>query len=95
MPTRSLSKSVPTTVTNSYIEFVNSDVDADMAQTTVPYIDIQDVTSIPPVALAGAGLHHKGQKNYGGFVAPKLFTYDFAPHIELPDQSDSENKVQQ
>lgn len=85
---------MPTSATNSYIEFVNSDLDADLAQTTVPYIDIQDVESIPPVALAGAGIHHKGQKGFGGFVAPKLFTYDFAPHIEVQELDDpNANKV--
>lgn len=60
-------------------------MDSDLAQNTVPYLDAQDVTSIPPVALSGAGIYHKGQSYYGGFVAPKLYTYDFAPHIEVPE----------
>lgn len=83
IPTRTLSKSVPTTQTNQYLEFGPTDIDADLGQTTVPYIDSQPVESIPPVALAGAGLYHKGQTGYGGFVAPKLFTYNYASHIEI------------
>lgn len=81
--TRSRSKSVPTTTTNQFVEFGPTDVDADLGQTTVPYLDSQDVVSIPPVALAGAGLYHKGQTGFGGFVAPKLFTYDYSAHIEI------------
>lgn len=83
--TRTTSKSVPTSKSNQYIEFTNTDIDADVAQTTVPYLDAQDVTSLPAIALAGVGLYHKSQKGFGGFVAPKLFTYDFEPHIERPD----------
>lgn len=85
IPTRTRSKSVPTTQSNQYIEFGPTDIDADLAQTTVPYLDSQDVVSIPPVALAGVGLFHKGQTGFGGFVAPKLITYDFAAHIEIPE----------
>ena len=70
---------------NQYVEFTHTDIDADVAQTTVPYIDAQEVTSVPPVALSGVGIYVKGQKYYGGFVAPKLFTYDFSPHIDTPE----------
>lgn len=87
VPTRTRSKSIPTTQSNQYVEFGPTDMDADLGQTTVPYLDSQDVESIPPVALAGAGLFHKGQTGFGGFVAPKLFTYDFAPHIEIATDS--------
>lgn len=84
VPTRTRSKSIPTTRHNQFIEFGASDVDADLGQTTVPYLDAQDVVSVPPVALSGAGLYHKGQAGFGGFVAPKLITYDYARHIEIP-----------
>lgn len=82
--TRTSAKSQLTSKSNQYIEFTHTDIDADVGQTTVPYLDAQDVSSSPAVALAGAGLYHKSQKGYGGFVAPKLFTYDFEPHIERP-----------
>lgn len=86
IPTRTRSKSVPTTKTNQFVEFGPTDLDADLAQTTVPFLDSQDVVSIPPVALAGAGLYHKGQAGFGGFVAPKLFTYDYSAHIEIASE---------
>lgn len=38
-------------------------------------------------SLSGAGIYHKGQNMYGGFVAPKLITYDYSPHIEIPQPS--------
>lgn len=40
--------------------------------------------SQPPVPLAGIGIYHKGRPGYGGFIAPKLMTYDFTPHIQQP-----------
>lgn len=83
VPTRTRSKSVPTTGNNQFIEFQASDIDADLGQTTVPFVDKQEVVSKPPVALSGAGLYHKGQDGFGGFVAPKLITYDYAKHIEI------------
>lgn len=66
------------------MDFVPSSVQRDLAQTTLPYIDIQAVTSNPPVPLAGVGILYKGKLHNGGFLAPKLFTYDFVPHIQVP-----------
>lgn len=88
-------------------------MDADAAQTTIPYLDAQDVISIPPCPisgkynfshfisklkstvnlfkrLSGAGIYHKGLNMYGGFVAPKLITYDYSPHIEIPQPAVAE-----
>lgn len=59
-------------------------MDKDAAQSTVPFIDIQEVISNPPVPLSGLGIYHKGQRGYGGFLAPKIMTYDFTPHIRVP-----------
>lgn len=88
IPTKSKSKSIPTSKNNQFIEFTHTEIDSDVAQTTVPYIDAQDVTSFPPVPLTGVGIYHKGQDLYGGFVAPKLITFDFAPHIQTPQPKD-------
>ena len=63
---------------NQYVEFTHSDFADDAAQTTVPFFDAQDVISIPPVPLAGIGLYHKMEPRYGGFIAPKIFTYDYS-----------------
>lgn len=108
VPTNSRSKSQRDSTTNQYIDFTHTDLDADAAQTTVPYLDAQDVISIPPCPISGkflsnimrstqiktdtffvsgAGIYHKGLNMYGGFVAPKLITYDYSPHIEIPQPS--------
>lgn len=82
-------QSRPDSQTNQFIEFSHTDIDADVAQTTIPYIDAQDVTSFPPVPLTGVGIFHKGQDLSGGFIAPKLITFDFAPHIQTPKPTDN------
>lgn len=79
--------------TNQYIEFTHSDLDRDVGQTTVPYIDAQDVISRVPVALSGAGVYHKGKTNYGGFIGLKLITYDFQPHILTPRLADEAEDI--
>lgn len=84
VPTRTVVTSLPISKHNQYVEFVNSGMDKDAAQSTVPFIDIQDVVSQPPVPLAGIGLYYKGRPGYGGFVAPKIITYNFTPHVQVP-----------
>jgi hypothetical protein len=80
-------KGLPDSKTNQYVQFAHSDINADAAQSTIPYFDAQEVVSIPSVPLSGAGIYHKGRAKSGGFVAPKIFTYDFGPHIQLPELS--------
>ncbi|CAH0564544.1 unnamed protein product [Brassicogethes aeneus] len=92
IPTRTTSPSVPDSSTDQYVEFVNSDFKKDAAQTTVPFIDIQPVQSLIAAPLSGAGIFHKGQPHFGGFVAPKLITYDFREHLKaiFPEEGDVE-----
>ncbi|KAH8310631.1 hypothetical protein KR044_002304 [Drosophila immigrans] len=66
-----------------YVEFVNTGMAKDAAQTTVPFIDVQDAASIQPVPLAGIGIYYKGSHGYGGFVAPKIISYDLLPFLQL------------
>lgn len=80
---RSLSKSILDITPNSYIDFQPTDIGKDAAQTTVPFIDIELVEPTHPTILSGAGLYYKGLPEYGGFIAPKIVTYDFAPHIKV------------
>nr|CAD7587095.1 unnamed protein product [Timema genevievae] len=80
VPTRSLT-SRPDSKNDQFLLFTHSDIDADAAQNTVPYLDAQPVTPDPPTLLGGAGIYHKGQTGYGGFIAPKVITYDYSPHI--------------
>lgn len=81
VPTRSTLPSVPDSKTDQYIKFTNTDMDRDAAQTTVPFVDAQPVTSLVPVPLSGAGIFHKGRDYFGGFVAPKIITYDYSKHM--------------
>lgn len=93
IPTLSPTPSDIDSTTNQFIEFTHSDLDRDVGQTTVPYIDAQDVISRVPVALGGAGLYHKGKPLYGGFIGLKLITYDFQPHIITPNPADEADDV--
>lgn len=47
----------------------------------MPFLDAQEVVPIEPVPLSGAGIFHKGRNNFGGFLAPKVITYDFSKHM--------------
>jgi len=67
VPTRSSDSSIPYPSDNQFIEFTNTGFDQDAAQTTVPYIDIQEVVSEPVVPLSGIGVYFKGSDGYAGF----------------------------
>ncbi|CAH1116052.1 unnamed protein product [Phaedon cochleariae] len=82
IPIRSPSPSVPDSRSDQYIEFTNSDLDRDAGQTTVPFLDAQKLESLQAVPLSGAGVFHKGRPFFGGFVTPKLITYDFSKHLK-------------
>jgi len=73
---------MPDSGKNQYLNFAPSDRKKDAAQSTIPFFDIQPVTLNPPMPLVGAGIFHKGQPGLGGFVALKLITYDFMPHVQ-------------
>ncbi|GBP12682.1 hypothetical protein EVAR_69759_1 [Eumeta japonica] len=51
LPTRTIAKSVPDSRHNQYLEFSASSFSKDASQSTVPFIDIQDVVSKPSVAI--------------------------------------------
>ncbi|XP_046814386.1 uncharacterized protein LOC124422239 isoform X3 [Vespa crabro] len=71
---------------NQYLNFAPSDREKDAAQSTIPFLDIQPVEPNPSIPIAGAGIFHKGRSGSGGFLALKLITYNFAPHLhtDLP-----------
>lgn len=50
----------------------------------MPFIDAQSVVAQTPVPLNGAGIYHKGQPGYGGFIAPKIITFDYTPYLIRP-----------
>ncbi|XP_045448290.1 uncharacterized protein LOC123656677 [Melitaea cinxia] len=83
IPTRKISPLPVDSQHDQYIEFVNSDFEADAAQSTVPFIDIQTVEPMKGAALlSGAGIVHRGARGSGGFIAPKLFAYDYSLHVK-------------
>ncbi|XP_063536054.1 uncharacterized protein LOC134745886 isoform X2 [Cydia strobilella] len=82
VPTRSAAPMPVDSTHDQYVEFVNSDFEADAAQTTVPFLDVQPVEPMKGASLAsGAGVVHRGSRGSGGFVSVKLFTYDYSPHV--------------
>ncbi|XP_054008089.1 uncharacterized protein LOC128892046 isoform X1 [Hylaeus anthracinus] len=83
IPTRLSVPTVPDSKPNQYLNFAPSSRTEDVAQNTIPFIDVQRVESNPPVPIAGAGIFHKGRSMSGGYVALKLITYDFSPHLQV------------
>ncbi|XP_069676295.1 uncharacterized protein orion isoform X2 [Periplaneta americana] len=81
VPTLTNEGSVVDSRSDQFLLFTHSDIDADAAQTTVPFLDAQPVAPEPPTLLAGAGIYHKGRPGYGGFIGPKVVTYDFTSHL--------------
>lgn len=68
---------------NKFLSFATSNFESDLGQTTVPYIDIQDVTTTIPYPMAGAGIYYRKSQDdtYAGFIALKLKSYDFSRHL--------------
>jgi hypothetical protein len=81
VPIKSYKESIPLSTSNSYIKFTFSDLWKDASQTTVPFLDAQDAANNPPVPLEGIGIFLKGQKEYGGFITPKIITYDYSAYV--------------
>lgn len=67
-----------------YVEFGPTSRYKDVSQTTIPFIDLQEVRPNPPVWLRGVGVYHKGQPGYGGFVAPRVFTVSVVDFMKVP-----------
>lgn len=83
IPTRTRAKSLPISKPNTFVKFTHSDISKDAAQTTVPFLDAQDVVNNPPVPLDGIGIFLKGQDGFGGFIAPKIKTFDYGPYVQV------------
>lgn len=77
-PTRSGRPSISNFGINEYIMPRTFTTESDPTQSVAPR-----------VALGGAGIFYKGSDGYGGFIAPKLKTYNFGPHLHpVPSISD-------
>lgn len=66
------------TIDSEAVEFEPTGWVRDMAQTTVPFIDTVQVEPYEVMPLSGLGLFYKLQHGYGGYISPRLLTYDFA-----------------
>lgn len=82
IPIKTRQPSKPLSKSNTFIKFTHSDIGKDAAQTTVPFIDSQVVTSVPAMPLQGIGLILKGQSGYGGFITPKISTLNYSSFIK-------------
>lgn len=69
---------LPVTIPNAYVKFGPSDLDFDIGQTTIPFIETYPVESRNPVALGGIGLTYKSNEDSAGFIALKTISYDFS-----------------
>jgi len=87
IPTKFNGENIVDSTTDQFIQFDSSSAHKDVSQTTIPFIDSQPVAPKPAAWLSGAGLYHKGQIGFGGFVGMKISTYDFTNHI-LPESKD-------
>ena len=65
---------------NEFIRFSRTNFRKDVGQNVIPYLDVQDVVTNPPLPLSGAGIYHKYKEGYGGFLGLKIVHYDFAEH---------------
>lgn len=81
-PMRISKMSLPDPTPNGFIEFGPTDYWTDVSQLTVPFIDTQRVEPYTPVALSGVGLYFKNADSSGGFIAPRIFVYDFEPYVD-------------
>ncbi|KAG8223711.1 hypothetical protein J437_LFUL004076, partial [Ladona fulva] len=59
VPTKCPVKSSKLSNSDQFVKFTHSDINSDVAQTTVPFIDAQPVVLNPPSLLVGAGLLYK------------------------------------
>lgn len=75
VPIKSTKKSQMFAENNEFVQFQPSDIEKDGAQTTVPYLDTSTVQAYIP--LSGIGLYYKSTPGSGGFIAPKLITFNF------------------
>ncbi|XP_011314222.1 uncharacterized protein [Fopius arisanus] len=74
-------KNAPEKEDHGLIKFQTSDWMKDAAQTTVPYLDIQEVITDPPTILKGIGLRYRGAPGFGGFIGFELYSHDYVDLI--------------
>lgn len=86
VPTKYKGRNAIDSVNNQFVSFDSTTASKDVAQTTIPYIDSQNVAPNSGVWITGIGLYHKGHIGYGGYVGFVVKTFDFSTHL-LPDSN--------
>jgi len=81
VPTKLQGQNKVDSTTDQYLQFDATSAHKDVSQTTIPFIDAQPVSPKPSTWLSGAGLYHKGQVGFGGFLGLKVSSYDFSRHL--------------
>lgn len=68
-----------------FVKFQTSGMNDDVGQSTIPFLDIQELAPYPPVPLSGIGVYHKAATpSDAGYVGLSVFTYDIA-NLLRPD----------
>lgn len=65
-----------------YVMFQPSSLEKDGGQSTIPFIDMQNVVSAVPVPLSGVGTIHRGSETSAGFLGLVILTYNITSHLE-------------
>jgi hypothetical protein len=89
VPTKSPLRSTVDSTTNQFVHFGPTSRRKDAAQTTVPFIDVQEVAPRGLTWLRGVGLYHKGYRGYGGYVGLRVFTWDLYEHMKMPELTEN------
>lgn len=76
LPTRATEQSKVASLPGQFVQFTHTDFKADAAQTTVPFLDSQDVAPSTSMPLTGVGLYYRTVRGYGGYLAPRIFNMD-------------------
>lgn len=72
------------TVTNRFVNFDITDLETDLGQTLIPFIDNRYVSPFVPTLMGGTGLYYKhpGENSkHAGYIGLKLKTYNYNTHI--------------
>ncbi|XP_044005098.1 uncharacterized protein LOC122850133 [Aphidius gifuensis] len=68
---------------NQYIKIGVTDLIKDASQTTIPFFDLQEVTTKPSAPISAIELIHKGHGSSGGFISLKIHLINLSFFMDL------------
>ncbi|XP_016843826.1 uncharacterized protein LOC100122910 [Nasonia vitripennis] len=89
IPTRTSVVTADRSKPDSFVKFGPTGLEQDVGQSTIPFIDLQEVSSSPQIPMSGAGIYLKRRSNNGGFLTLKLFSYDHTQHMDSDSEHDN------